>query len=65
MNTTTTINTFDSDNNNITNNKTQHRQIMTTIADRILKFEPMIKNPIVANYTFFTINTLSWINSFT
>ena len=41
---TTIIKVFDSDNSNITRNKTQHCQIMTTIENRILKFKPMIKN---------------------
>ena len=36
------INTFNSDNSNIAKIKTQHSQIMTTITNRILKFEPMI-----------------------
>ena len=51
MNNTAIIKPFDSDNSNIANIKTQ---IMTTITDRILKFEPMIKKPIIANYTLFT-----------
>ena len=32
--------------------------------NRILKFEPMIKIPIVANYAFFTSITFSEINPF-
>ena len=47
MNDTTIINTFKSDNNNIANIKTQYRQIMTTITDRILKFDFMIKKLVV------------------
>ena len=39
-------------------------QIMTTIAYRILKFESMIKKPIVVSHTFFTFITYSRINSF-
>ena len=41
MNNTTIINLFNIDNSNITNIKAQHRQVMTTIRDRILKFESM------------------------
>ena len=36
---------------------------MTTITNKFLKFKPMIKLPIVANYTFFTAITFSNINS--
>ena len=32
---------------------------MTTIAYRIMKFESMIKNPIVANHALFTATTFS------
>ena len=42
---------------------TQHGQIMTTIAHRILKFESMIKKPIMANYALFSIVTFSKFNS--
>ena len=38
------INIFNSDNSNIASNKTQHCEIMTTIAYIILKFESVIKN---------------------
>ena len=58
MNNITIINTFNSANSNVTNIKTQHCSIMGTITKGILKFEPMIKIPIVANYAFFTVNTL-------
>ena len=64
MNSTNIINTFNSDNSNIANIKTKHRQIMTTITNRILKFKPMIKKPIVADDIFFTIITFSRINGF-
>ena len=37
---------------------------MTTIAYIILKFESMIKKPIVANHTLFTSITFSKINFF-
>ena len=44
MNDTTVIKTLNSDNNsNIAYIKTQHCQIMATIAYKILKFETMIK----------------------
>ena len=64
MNNTTTINIFNNDNNNIAYNKTQHCQIMTTIAYRILKFESMIKKAVMANHTLFGVVTFSNINSF-
>ena len=63
MKNTTIINIFNIDNGNIANIKTQHCQIMTTITNRILKSEHMIKIPIVAYYSFFTANTFSSINS--
>ena len=44
MTNTTIINTFNSDNSNIAYINTEHCQIMTTIADRMLKFKPMIKS---------------------
>ena len=65
MNNTIIINIFNSDNSNISKIKTQHHQIMTTITDRILKFKPMIKTSVVANYTSFTAITFSNISSFT
>ena len=64
MNNTTIINTFHSDISNIAYIKTQNRQIMATIACRILKFKSVIKKPLVTNPTFFTSITLSRINSF-
>ena len=50
---TTIMNMFNTDNSNITYIKTQHRLIMTTIGYRILKFEPMVKKPVVTNYIYF------------
>ena len=44
--------------------KRQNREIMTAIIEWILKFEPMIKKPIVAKHTFCTDITFSRINSF-
>ena len=44
MNNSRIANNFKNENSNIIYIKTQHRQIMATIAYRILKFEPMIKN---------------------
>ena len=64
VNNKTVVNTFISDNNNITDTETQLRQIMATTAYGILKFEPMIKKTIVANYTFFTVIIFRNINSF-
>ena len=60
---TTLINILDSDNSNIAYIKTQHFQSMTTIAYIILKFESMIKKPITANHTFFTVVTFSSFTS--
>ena len=54
-----------SDNRNIAKIKTQHCQIMATTANRIWKFEPIIKIPLEANYTFFAVFTFNNINSFT
>ena len=65
MNNATIINTFNSDNINMPKIKIQHRQIMTTITNRILKFEPILKIPIVACKTFYTVITFSNIDSFT
>ena len=39
MNNAAIINTFNSDNTNIANTKTQHQQIMATIIHRFLKFK--------------------------
>ena len=52
MNNKTIINTFNSDNNNV---KTQHRQNITTITKRILKFKSMIRKQIMADNTFFAL----------
>ena len=65
MNNATIINTFNSFNSNIAKTKIHNCQIMTAITNRILKFEPMIKIPILTNYTLFTIINFSRINSFT
>ena len=43
MNNTTIINSFNSDDSNITKIKMQHRQIVATITYRILKLGAMIK----------------------
>ena len=59
------INIFSNDNSNVANIKTQYHQIMTTIENGILKFEPMINKSIVANYTCFTVFTFNNNNSFT
>ena len=57
VNKTRIINTFNSDNRNIANIKTKHCKIMTTITNRILKFELKIKKPIVTDNAFFTVIT--------
>ena len=64
MNNTTTINIFNSDNSDIAFINTPYCQIMTTIAYKILKFESIIKKPIMTSYAFFTIVAFSKINSF-
>ena len=61
INNTTIISTFNIDNTNITNIKTQHQQIMTVFTIRFLKF----KLSIVASYTFFAVVTFNIISSFT
>ena len=58
------ISIFNSDNNNIAYINTKHCQIMTIISYRILKFESMIKKPIVTNHEFFAVVTFSKINFF-
>ena len=63
MNNTRINKTFNRDNSNIANMKTQQCQIMRTITNGILK-EPMIKKPIVTNYTFLAVTTFMKINSF-
>ena len=55
INNSTIINTFNSDNSNIANINTQRRQSMTTITNKISKFTPIIKKPLVAGNTFFTV----------
>ena len=64
MNNTTIINTFNGNNSNAANFKLQHRQIMTTIANKILKFKPMTKIPIVTSHNYFAIITFSRVHSF-
>ena len=53
MNNTMVINNLNSDNSNITNIKTQHRQIMAAITNIISKFKHMIKKPIVAYFYYY------------
>ena len=65
MNDIKLTNTFNSDDSNISDIKTQHCQVMATITYRISKLEPMTEKPTIANYTFFTAATFSNINSFT
>ena len=48
------INAFNNGNTNIANLKTQHRQIMTTVTNKILKFQPKTKLLIDLYRTFFT-----------
>ena len=64
MNNITIINASNCDNSNIAKNKT----IPTSHGNhknRILKFKPLIKIPIVINYKFFSVFTFSKINCFT
>ena len=55
---------INSDNSNIAYIKTQNRQIMTTIANIILKFQPMLKKSIMTNHTIFAVATFSKISYF-
>ena len=57
VNNATIINTINSNNNNIAKKKTQHHEIMPTVANGILKFEPIIKKPIVTSYEFLLLAT--------
>ena len=59
MNNTTIIDIFKSGNSSIANIKTQDYQIMTIITNIILKFEPMIKIPLVTNHVDFLVVTLT------
>ena len=61
----TMINAFSRGNTNTADFKTHYQQIMATITDRVFKFKPMTKRPIVTNYTFFNVFTFNKINSFT
>ena len=62
MNNTAIINTFNSDNRNIAYIKIQHCQIMAIVTNRILKFKPMIKKPVVADNILFTVITFTNFN---
>ena len=44
--------------------KLRHKIVMANIPYRLLKFEPMIKKPVVVNHAFFFSITFSGINSF-
>ena len=59
MNNAAVIKTFNIGNSNITYIKTQPCQLLATITYRIMKFKPVIKKPIMINYTFFTVITFS------
>ena len=59
MNNTTIIDIFNSGNSSIANIKTQDYQIMTIITNIILKFEPMIKIPLVTNHVDSLVVTLT------
>ena len=58
------INSFNRDNSNIANIKTQYCQIMATIPNIIFKFKITIKKRILANHVLFTVVTFSRISSF-
>ena len=68
MNNIRITNIFNSGNSSIAYIKAQYDGksclLMATIAYKVLKFEPIIKKPIVANHTFFTAITFQRINSF-
>ena len=55
MNNLTIISIFKSDNNNITGIKTQHGLIIT-IANKTLKFKPVIKIPIVVTIHYLLLS---------
>ena len=59
------ISVFSSVDSNIANTKTPHQQTMTNVTNRLLKFNPMIKIPVVENHKFFTVITFSNINCIT
>ena len=65
MNNTTIINTFNSDNSNITNINTKLLKIMTTITGITLKYKKMIAKTVVKNLTLCTVIIFSRIKSFT
>ena len=65
MNNTTIINTFNSDNSNITNINTKLLKIMTTITGITLKYKKMIAKKVVTNLTLCTVIIFSRIKSFT
>ena len=58
-------NTFNRDNTNMANIKAKRQQIMANAMNRFLNFKSMIKIPIAANSTFFTVFTFSKISSIT
>ena len=64
MNNTTISNIFINGLSNIAYVNTILRQLMRTIAYRLLKFESMIKNSIMQNRKYFAVVTFSKINSF-
>ena len=64
MNNTTISNIFSNGLSNIAYVNTILCQLMRTIAYRLLKFESMIKNPIMQNRKYFAVVTFSKINSF-
>ena len=55
---------INSDNSNTACIKTQNRQIMTAIANIMLKFQPILKKTIMTNHTFFAVVTFRKISYF-
>ena len=65
MNNTAIIKIHNSDASNIACINTEHCQIMRTIADRIMKFESIIKKTIFSSHAFFAFVTFNNMNSIT
>ena len=66
MNNTVGINSFNSINinSNIDHIKAQHPQMMTTMTNEILKFEPVIKKAMTGSHILFAVVDFNRINSF-
>ena len=63
INNSTIVNTFKSDNSNISYIQRKHCKSMSTITNRILKIKLMLKKPILTDKALLLIITLKNINS--